>query len=230
MPGKSSSYRPPELPAHDWAKQIALVQELWAGTDSIAEVPAAVQYFRSRGLNGVRGYSLRATRYVRHPTGPCFAAVVAAISDPDGVIANLQYGYLDNKGRKISIEPARSFVKGAKLPKGGAVRLGEAVDARLGIAEGVETAMAAATLYKLPVWAATGTSMLEKFQPPAYVKKVIVFGDNDSHGAGQKSAQILADRLRSEDFSVKVFIPPMVGDWNDVLLKGNGHGIAPEIS
>ena len=49
----------------------------------------------------------------------------------------------------------------------------------LGIAEGIETALAASYRFGVPVWSA----ILESWEPPTGVKRMIVFGDNDENCA-----------------------------------------------
>ena len=82
----------------------------------------------------------------------------------------------------------------AHCPKGSAARLMEH-RAALGIAEGIETAMSAATLFRLPCWAAINSCGLAAWVPPAGVSEVVVFGDNDPKFGGQAAAYNLAHRL-----------------------------------
>lgn len=96
------------------------------------------------------------------------------------------------------------------------MRLASSADT-LGIAEGVETAMSAAQLFEVPVWAALSSGGLIKWRPPSTVRNVIVFGDNDSSFAGQAAAFALAHKLRIEGLHVDVRIPDEEGDWNDVV-------------
>jgi hypothetical protein len=93
---------------------------------------------------------------------------------------------------------------------------------RHGVAEGIETALAAAQLFEQPVWAAISSAMLEKWTPPAGCNEVAVYADNDRKFGGQAAAYALAHRL-SRDFDVTVKLTPIVGsDWNDVLrARGN---------
>jgi putative DNA primase/helicase len=86
----------------------------------------------------------------------------------------------------------------------------------LGIAEGIETALGALKRTGVPTWAAYSATLLEQFQPPETVKKIVIFGDNDESFTGQKSAFVLAHRLKREGFDVEVRIPDCVGtDWAD---------------
>jgi putative DNA primase/helicase len=99
---------------------------------------------------------------------------------------------------------------------GSAIRL-TAVSQVLGIAEGVETALAASEMFEVPCWSCISTAGIESFEPPAGVREVIVFADHDESFAGQKSAFAAAHRLKLKGFEVEVCIPPTVGDWLDVL-------------
>lgn len=104
-----------------------------------------------------------------------------------------------------------------KVPDGSAIRLCPPAE-RLGIAEGIETALAAARLFNMPVWAATNATMLAKWQPPDCAREIIVFGDADPAFGGQAAAYSLAHRLAVRDRTVRVELPPQIGtDWADVL-------------
>lgn len=118
------------------------------------------------------------------------------------------------RGGKVD---CRLFMPGP-IPEGAAVRLLPAGDA-LGIAEGIETALSASILFDVPCWAALNTSLLKKWTPPADVRRVLIFGDNDAKFAGHAAAFELARRL-AEKVSVSVEIPRQIGaDWNDVLQE-----------
>jgi putative DNA primase/helicase len=73
-------------------------------------------------------------------------------------------------------------------------------------------------MFTIPTWAALNAGGVEKFEPPAETKRLIIFGDNDPNGAGQRAAYSAAARL-SGRIEVEVKIPEKSGaDWNDVLL------------
>jgi putative DNA primase/helicase len=94
----------------------------------------------------------------------------------------------------------------------------------MGVAEGIESAMSAAILFKMPVWATINGTMMAKWVPPEEAKEIWIFGDNDGNYTGQAKAYALAHRL-SVQFGrlVEVHIPEGVGeDWNDVLKSGRG--------
>jgi putative DNA primase/helicase len=103
------------------------------------------------------------------------------------------------------------------VPRGGAIRLFEA-DVCMGVAEGIETALSASLLFKMPVWACANEGLLRAWVPPAGAQRITIFGDNDSSFVGQSAAYHLAWRLGRAKYHVRVEIPPSPDwDWNDVL-------------
>ena len=69
----------------------------------------------------------------------------------------------------------------------------------LGVAEGgLETALSAGLQHQIPVWACGDAGLFGKWQPPEFVKEVIIYGDNDANFAGHAAAYKLAHRLCSK--------------------------------
>ena len=130
---------------------------------------------------------------------------------------NLHRTYLTLNGQKADVGSVRKVMAGG-IAKGSAIRLFEPGPV-LGVAEGIETAFAASELFRVPVWSTINTTILSGWQPPEDVHQVIIFGDNDPKFGGQAAANALAHRLACSGLSVRIEIPPKVGeDWNDVLL------------
>lgn len=217
------------------------LQRVWSDSLSLADVAAGPvhTYLASRGLSAPPSPHLRC-----HPSLEYFdedgvlmgefPAMVAAIVGPTGEPISLHRTYLSRDGGKAPVPTSR---KQMETPAdvscdGAAIRLfplrGSTV---LGVAEGIETALAASALFRLPVWAAINTSLMKKFVPPPGVEKLIVFADKDrsrpdhEDGAGLEAAKVLRDRLVKTGLIVELKLPPMSipdgskgVDWADVLV------------
>jgi putative DNA primase/helicase len=154
-------------------------------------------------------------------TKQSYPAMIAKIASPENKAVNLHITYLTFDGRKADI-PKPKRVMAGKLPEGCAIRLAPAAEV-MGIAEGIETAMAASIMFDMPVWAAVSGVGLSKWTPPASAKIIYVFGDNDESFAGQSKAYALAHRLAVIfKREVVVELPAIAGnDWNDDLSAFN---------
>lgn len=184
-------------------------------------------YLSSRGmaefpdvLRGHRGLALydEETRAVlgRH------SAVLGPIVDINGDLQSVQRIYLSEPRVKKAMRAVDTIA-------GCAVRLFEPTEA-LGIAEGIETAIGAYEIWRIPTWSVISTSGIETFVPPAGITALTVFADNDRNFAGQKAAFVLAARLKTDkrfqhiEVDVKVPSRPDT-DWLDELnaLRGADH-------
>ena len=148
-----------------------------------------------------------------HTEGGFHPAMVSIVRDLNGVGLSLHRTYLTDDGQKAKVNQVKKFMAGKKL-NGGAIRLFDVVDT-VGISEGIENAIASFNLFKIPTWAASNSVLLEQWEPPSFIKKVVVFGDNDENYVGQAAAYSLAKRLSRENIEVEVKIPDK-GDWCDV--------------
>jgi putative DNA primase/helicase len=202
----------------DDAKRAAL-NELWQSGRPVSAGDPVDRYLTRRGV-GLPTYPniLRTCPRARYSGPPVswHPAMLAKVTDSDGRPATIHRTYLTLAGNKAPVEKSRMFCAG-KVPAGSAVRLAPAAET-MGVAEGIETALAAAKLFGMPVWAALSDNGVAKFEPPVIAEHLVIFGDNDDNMAGQRAAYALASRLR---IKVEVKIPDATGtDWNDALRSG----------
>lgn len=159
---------------------------------------------------------LRHHRAIKHSMEMpgAYPALLAILRYADNRGASLHRTYLTPDGGKAAVEPVRKLMPGLPL-EGSAVRLGE-VQERLGIAEGIETAICAGKLHGLPVWSAISANGILAWQPPEMVRSVVIFGDNDENFVGQTAAYEKARMLRVKGLDVEIQIPRETGmDWCD---------------
>lgn len=200
--------------AHDGTRRLALIQRLLRE----AEHPEIVDaYLRRRGL------SVTSPALCGHPRLPYYdndgrfvgllPAVLAPIIGPAaGLESAIRIYDADVAHRKKTLPPVTTI-------NGAAIRLYPAED-ELGIAEGVETALAAYELFGIPTWAAISSHGIQSFVPPLGLRRLTVFADHDSNFVGQTAAYELAGRIAKEGLTVEVRVPPIVNtDWLD-FLKG----------
>jgi putative DNA primase/helicase len=209
----------------------AELNRMWLGASQITDSTAVGRYLMRRGIDIEKAHlnALRSTRLLHTPTQMFMPVMIARFCDADGKPTQIHRTYLTEDGYKADVEQNRMFMPGG-LPKGGAIRLGP-VEALIGIAEGIETALSASMLCSAPVWATTTASMLELWSLPRAVSSVLILGDNDASYTGQAAAFALAKRLKHEaqrdkiTRRIEVMLPTIVGeDWNDVLLRQAKEG------
>jgi len=175
-------------------------------------------YLRNRGLTAIPS-ALRFLEKCYEPaTKTQMPALLATFSAPNSEALTLHRIYLKTGGHKADLENCKLTLTPKKPMAGGAVRLFPAID-HVGIAEGIETAIAVHEMFNLPVWAVLSTSLMVSFQPPKGIKSVMIFSDNDKNFAGQKAAYALANRLFLKGYAVDVDVPAKPGtDFLD--MKG----------
>jgi hypothetical protein len=195
------------------------------------------KYLRSRGLlrdvvlYGESGCppSIRwADDVERLPWPPVPPGIVIDVQDPaTGAITGI-HRFLFTRAGKIAIRP-----DGTKDRRCLGVIWGSAVmldcepdpDGAWGIAEGVETAMAARQLYRIPVWSAVFGGNMKMITPPPWARKITIFADNDpispklGYAPGLKYARDAMEAYRRCAWvdEVRILTPERVKDFADVL-------------
>jgi putative DNA primase/helicase len=200
----------------DHSKQQAL-RAAWKASRIVTKGDPVWKYLNGRlGIDMVPA-DIRFHPGMKHSEGGTYPVMLSTMRYPDGTAASIHRTYLTADGQKAPVEHAKKFMQGKALQTA-AVRLG-AVGTRIGIAEGIETALAASRRFLTPVWAATNAVLLEAWVPPAGVKEVLIAGDNDASYTGQAAAHVLARRLVRDGYVVEIQIPETVGkDWADAGL------------
>lgn len=215
---KSSQYQAKKT---DDQKRRAL-NSVWAGAKRVEHGDPVCGYLEGRGIRLT--YISPALRF--HPSltyyrdgeakaDGVFEAMLAIVTAPDGSGATIHRTYI-KEGQKAPVASPKKLMQGMPI-KGAAIRLFPAAEV-LGVAEGIETALAAAQLFNVPTWACVSAGGLESFVPPDEVKKLVIFADNDESFTGQAAAYKLANRMAMSGIEVEVRLPGEAGkDWADVL-------------
>lgn len=195
-------------------RRAKILNDLWRSASQLQEGDPAHTYLAGRvTLPRSLPTCLRFSERCRMPDDTVAPALLAMVSNAEGTPVNIHRTALSPNAegkRKRAMMPG-------DLPDGAAVRLFPVFGERLGIAEGIETAFAAAERFGVPVWSAINATMLAKWQPPEGVREVLIFGDCDPKYGGQAAAYQLAHRLTARfKLSVQVHIPQQFGlDWAD---------------
>lgn len=159
--------------------------------------------------------------------GPVFPCLVGRVQDAGGETTAVWRIYLSESGEKAPIEPNKV---GLGPANGGAIRIG-GVGPKIGVAEGVETALGAWWLIgrRFPVWSVMSTSGMANFEPPLAVERGTTFPDGDhpsqkrgeeyvaAEPPGRRAARILRDRMTSVGLQWTTEAePPIKQDYLDL--------------
>lgn len=176
-----------------------------------------MRYLRERGLTCPPGLlSARLSYWHEGKSLGVYECMVGIITSPKDRPESYHLTYIDG-AKKADVPSPRKVMTPINTITGGAIRLYPRAE-RMGIAEGIETAIAASMLSGMPVWAAVSASGMESFEPPASVRELVVFGDADEGFVGQSAAYALARRVSRSGVRCDVRIPA-AGDWADELVR-----------
>lgn len=164
--------------------------------------------------------------------GP-FPTLLSLVVDPEERGVTLHRIYLTPEGSKAPVSAPKKLMSHPTDVSlhGAAIRLFPAGKV-LGVAEGVETAIAVTEATGIPCWATISSTFLKTFVPPRGVQRVIVFADKDRptaqfpEGAGYEAAKVLVQKLWSKGFKASIALPPSEipedakgVDWLDEFVK-----------
>lgn len=232
---------PPPVPRIEPEVALARIRKAWLESRPLGGTPAEA-YLAKRGIwrenmPDTLRYHPRMSWFdpVAKESLGLFPCLLAPIKQPDGQVASLHRIYLTPSGDKANVpDPKRMMAASADL-RGSAIRLYPAQGEELGLAEGIETALAAHAISRMPVWACVTARLMETVRVPAHVKKVVIWADLDNSNTGAAAAAASAKRLREEGREVEILLPqgPVPAgrkstDWLDVMLERGLEGFPPE--
>lgn len=146
-------------------------------------------------------------------------AMVARLESPAGELLALHRTWLTPDGRKAPTPGAVKKLTPTAGPTDGAcIPLAAPAHGRLGIAEGIETALAARCGSGVPTVAAYSAGALAAWRWPRALRRLDVFADADP--AGADAAVRLARRAQAAGLAVHIHTPTEPGtDWCDVWAQ-----------
>lgn len=200
-------------------------KSLWDSCAPIAVDDAAGIYLQTRGCalppsdDGLRWYPT-----LRHPSGWTSPVLVALITDIHcGEPLSLLRTWIDPAcpGKKAPLDRPRLLLNDHRK-QGSAVRIwpDDTVTNGLLIAEGIETALAAARGFE-PAWSLIDAGNLASFPVLPGIESLTVAVDHD--GAGLRAWRALAKRWLAAGLEVRRWLPEDIGDdLNDHAVKVAG--------
>ena len=227
-----------EVQRQQWQTNAGRIAALWSKCQAVAAdgsgFDPVTRYLRHR-LVLIDGEPLTVPSALRlHPALPyridgatvgTWPAMVARLSAPDGRLLALHRTWLTPEGRKAPTPgPAKKLTPTAGPLAGASIRLGwlgagatgdPQASPVLGIAEGIETALAARCASGLPAVASYCAALVAAWQWPPGLRRLVIFADADP--AGAEAADKLRQRARAAGLTVTVMTPTTPGsDWADV--------------
>lgn len=204
----------PQLVREETADRNAV--RLWRGAVPLRG-SAAEAYLLKRGVTQL---SPELRFQSRTPLGPRGAvrflpAMLAAVRSDLGVIA-VHRTFLDPQAVRLAAfeQPKRAL---GSLQHG-AVRLAPPREGRLGLAEGIETALSVMQIFGIACWATLGNERFGLVTIPESVRELHLFVDNDP--GGDLAEERGREAYGREGRSILAKRPDNVGaDWNDVLRE-----------
>ena len=214
--------KPKDTSRRDQAITLFKASSPLRGTD--AEI-----YLQSRGIFELPTGGVKFGMVHDHTEGRKIPAMIALASTEFTEPRQMHVTYIEN-GAKASIATQRKMhslapktLQDKDSSEPIAIKLFQASNV-LGIAEGLESALSAKQLYKLPVWSAMNATYLKRFRAPTGVQTLYIFADNDKSLTGLAAAMDCGrSNLLSSNDVTKVVIrwPEKLNDFNDVLTEGD---------
>lgn len=200
--------RPPArpLPARTGPQKREKLAEHWLDHWRDMEPPEgpALAYLQARGCRiPPEDGDLRWCPDLRHPSGYVGPALVALVTDArTREPLTIHRTWVRPDGSKAPVDPPRMLLGGHRKA-GGVIRLwpDEAVTTGLAVAEGIETALSLAHVYR-PAWACIDAGNLAALPVLSGIECLTIGADHDA--AGIRAARVCAERWAAAGVDVAV--------------------------
>jgi putative DNA primase/helicase len=238
-----------EAQAAAWLAQGERNRALWGACPRLRAGDLVHQYLQGRGIDlaALPGGPPACIRL--HPSlayyhegalEGYYPAMVCAIVSPAGQCVCLHRTYLTAPGQGVKVGKApvpnakKMTMKSGALTGASIPLAGVDVSGAVGIAEGVETALACTLATGISTLAAISAGGLSRWQWPVDaggepgISELFIFADNDESGTGQKAAQELAGRALTAGIRTQTLTPTHTGtDWADVWAQRGAIDVTP---
>jgi hypothetical protein len=150
-----------------------------------------------------------------------FPVMLGAVTDKDGKLLALHRTFITDDGYKAPVENPKKLTSTSGTIAGASIklRLPEIIEGKLtlGVAEGIETALACWRGFQVPTWSCVSANGIKTFIWPPNLERLVIFADHDLSGVGQAAANALAARAGAAGLEVRILVPTTAGaDWLDV--------------
>jgi putative DNA primase/helicase len=214
-----------------WALNAQHIEQTWSECVPLTPGDPVTLYLKRRGFAGVWPLPscLRLHRAMPYwvdgqKTG-VFVTMVAPLVAPSGRIVALHRTYLTADGRKADVPSPKKLTATAGPLGGACIPLHAPTAGVIGIAEGIETALAAWLASAVPTVAAYCAGNLAAWMWPQGAQRIVIFGDNDH--AGREAVDKLRTRALAAGLRCDLHMPSDDGtDWCDVWAT---RGVIEEV-
>jgi len=213
-----------------WVSNMPRLKAVWSEAKAVTRGDLVDRYLLGRGieLSWPAPPALRTHPGLGYWQGDrllgYYPAMLAAVTSPEGQLVALHRTYLCNGARKADVASPKKLSKAAGPLAGAGIVLGSGGSSVVGVAEGIETALAAHAASGIATDAAYCAGNLAAWSWPSCARRLVVFADNDA--CGLAAARTLAARALAAGLLCDLVAPSTVGaDWCDVwaLRQRAGH-------
>jgi putative DNA primase/helicase len=200
----SARYVPDLDEAAKHAKHLGFAKSIWKATEPLKGTIVEKYLVETRKLELPDTEAIRFHPRLKVTKTDQYAAAMVCILT--GIHTDQFTGinriFLTENGRKIS-----NAVLGRA--SGSAIKIDLVEGQGLGIAEGIESAIAARFLYR-PMWSVISAGGMRHFPVLAGIEHLEIFADNDFNGAGEAAAHECLERWETSA-DVSIVMPPLKG-------------------